>query len=392
MHNFSCYYVKHKKLIVKNFDFYYHLTNRKIMSNGSAKESNGCMICQGSSSIVSSCCGLPLCESCLVSIKKETTTCPNCQKPITTLVPILQPGGNATGASEEEKRAKKRAEIAARVEKAREEQAVRALIENFTSMLVQGVKSVAGTFQDCRRTQQEVPKSAQGAILRGLRNHLKKPWASLAEFCKEFGQTFMEFQSEFAQGSGPWQNLVGCWDYQAMHLVAIKNWHDTLPKGTVLLDPSAGKGLLAACLKVFGIPVVCNDIESQEFPFVTDILTMDGIQFLGSYIAANPETPVAIVLSWAPQKGHPGEHFSEATLRFAHATRNVLGVIHISEGWMGGVPGGRIGCTDTVEALVFKAEHFDTILDLPREYPPQWSFDGGMPINDHLTINVPKRD
>jgi hypothetical protein len=116
------------------------------------------------------------------------------------------------------------------------------------------------------------------------------------------------------------------------------------------MDPSSGKGLLAACLNVFGIPVVCNDIESQESPFVTGMSTMDGIQFLESYIAANPETPVAIVLSWAPQKGHPEEHFSEAIFRFAHATRNVLAVIHISEGWMGGVPGGRVGCTDTVEA------------------------------------------
>ena len=153
----------------------------------------------------------------------------------------------------------------------------------------------------------------------------------------------------------------------------------------------AGKGLLAACLNVFGIPVVCNDIESQQSPFVTDMSTMDGIQFMKSYIAANPETPVAIVLSWAPQKGHPGEHFSEAIFRFAHTTMNVLAVIHISEGWMGGVPGGRVGCTDTVEALVFKAEHFQTILDLPREYPPQWKNDCGIPIDDHLTINVPKR-
>jgi hypothetical protein len=157
------------------------------------------------------------------------------------------------------------------------------------------------------------------------------------------------------------------------------------------MDPCAGKGLLAACLKVFGIPVVCNDIESQESPFVTGMSTMDGIQFLESYIAANPETPVAIVLSWAPQKGHPGEHFSEAIFRFAHATRNVLAVIHISEGWMGGVPGGRVGCTDTVEALVFKADNFQTILDLPREYPAPWVKNDGIPIQDRLTINVPKR-
>jgi hypothetical protein len=201
---------------------------------------------------------------------------------------------------------------------------------------------------------------------------------------------FIEYQSEFAEGPGPWQNLVECWDFQPSHPLAIKEWCDTLQKGTVLLDPCAGKELLAACLKVFGIPVVCNDIESQDFKFVPEISIMDGIDFLNSYIAANPETPVVIVLSWAPQKGHQGEHISETIFRFAHATGNVQAVIHISEGWMGGVPE-RIGCIDTVEALKFKAEHFQTILDLPREYHPQWKHDAGMPIDDHLTINVPKR-
>lgn len=299
-----------------------------------------------------------------------------------------------SGASEEEikklQRAEKRAEIAARVAKAREEQADQALMEQFVSMFVQGAKSVTQKFEEIGKNPQKVPKGTQGAILRAFRNLLARPWDSPEKFCKEFGQMFRDFQSEFAEGSSPWHHLVGCWDFQATHLLAIKEWYNTLPKGTMLLDPSAGKGLLAACLKVFGIPVVCNDIESQESPFVTDMLIMDGIKFLKLYIAANPETPVAIVLSWAPQKGHTGEHFSEAIFRFAHETRNVLAVIHISEGWMGGVPG-RIGCTDTVEALVFKADNFQTILDLPREYPPQWSFDGGMPIDDHMTINVPRR-
>jgi hypothetical protein len=310
----------------------------------------------------------------------------------------LQQDGDTTGASEEEIkkiRDEKRAEIAARVAKARQEQADQAaqaaLIEQFVSMFVQGAKSMTEKFEKIGKNPQKVSKGTQGAIFRAFRNLLARPWESPEKFCQEFGQTFMEYQSEFAQGSGPWQHHVGCWDFQPTHLFAIKKWYDTLQKGTVLLDPCAGKGLLAACLKVFGIPVVYNDIESQECPFVNDMSTMDGIKFLESYIAANPETPVAIVLSWAPQKGHPGEHFSEAIFRFAHATMNVLAVIHISEGWMGGVRGERIGCTDTVEALVLKAEHFQTILDLPREYPPQWSFDGGMPIDDHLTINVPKR-
>ncbi len=51
--------------------------------------------------------------------------------------------GDATGASEEEIkriRAEKRAEIAARVAKAREEQADQALMEQFVSMFVQGAK------------------------------------------------------------------------------------------------------------------------------------------------------------------------------------------------------------------------------------------------------------
>jgi hypothetical protein len=79
------------------------------------------------------------------------------------------------------------------------------------------------------KNPQKIPKGTQGAIFRAFRNLLKKSWASLAEFCKEFGQTFKDSKSEFAEGSGPWQHLVGCWDFQA-------EWYDTLPKGTVLLE------------------------------------------------------------------------------------------------------------------------------------------------------------
>ena len=385
------------------------MTNRKIMSqkapNGDATGASEeqtkltesmCMICQKTTSDLSSCCGLPLCKNCFEGIaqlrddKTKLPICPNCIKPITALVPILQPSGDATGASGD--KTKKRAEIAARVAKAREDQADQALMEQFVSMLVQSAKSSTQHIEDRKKTRQKIPKGTQGAIIRAFRKLLARPWESSEKFCQEFGQTFMEYQLEFAEGSGPWQNLVGCWDFQATHLWAIKEWYDTLPKGTVLLDLCAGKGLLAACLKVFGIHVECNDIEPQESPFVTGMSTMDGIQFLESYIAANPETPVAIVLPWAPQKGHPGEHLSEAIFRFAHATRNVLAVIHISEGWMGGVPGGRIGCTDTVEALVFKDKHFQTILDLPRDYPAPWVKNDGIPIQDRLTINVPIRD
>lgn len=303
------------------------------------------------------------------------------------------PNGNASGASKEEIeriRAQKRAEIAAKVALARQKQAEEAMIDQFVSMFAQAARSMTEDLAQISKNPQKVSKGARGVILKTFGNLLKRSWGSLQSFCQEFGQTFRDFQSEFAEGPGPWQELVGCWDFQAKHLLAIKEWYDSLPKGTVLLDPCAGKGLLAACLKVFGIPVVCNDIESQDFKFVPEISTMDGIDFLNLYIATNPETPVVIVLSWAPQKGHQGEHISETIFRFAHATGNVQAVIHISEGWMGGVPG-RIGCTDTVEALVFKEENFQTILDIPREYHPQWKHDAGMPIDDHLTINVPKR-
>ena len=242
--------------------FFYHLTNRKIMSQkapngdatGASKEQ--CMICQKTISDLLSCCGYPLCKSCFEGItqlrddKKKPPICPNCQKPITALipiVPILQQDGDATGASEDEikriqaeKLAEKRAEIAARVAKAREDQADQAaqaeLMEQFVSMFVQGAKSVTQKFEEIGKNPQKVPKGTQGAILCAFRNLLKKPWESPEKFCQEFGQTFKDFQSEFAGGSGPWQNLVGCCDFQATHLLAIKEWYDTLPKGTVLLE------------------------------------------------------------------------------------------------------------------------------------------------------------
>ena len=149
----------------------------------------------------------------------------------------------STDASDEEiksNRDEKRAEIAARVAKAREDQADQAaqaaLMEQFVSMFVQVANSVTKKSKNIGKNPQKVPKSAQGAIYRGLRNLLKKPWASPDEFCQKFEQTFREIQSEFAQESGPWQNLVGCWDFQPTHLFAIKGWYDTLPKGTVLLE------------------------------------------------------------------------------------------------------------------------------------------------------------
>ena len=96
------------------------MTNRKIMSQ---KEPNGdatgasekqtiltesmCMICLESTSHLLS-CGHPLCKSCFDGIiqhyadKTKPPICPSCREPIKALipiVPILEPNGDATGAS-----------------------------------------------------------------------------------------------------------------------------------------------------------------------------------------------------------------------------------------------------------------------------------------------------
>jgi hypothetical protein len=71
---------------------------------------------------------------------------------------------DATRASEEETkriRAEKRAEIAARVAKAREEQVDQALMEQFVSMFVQGAKSVTEKFEKIGKNPQKVPKCTQ---------------------------------------------------------------------------------------------------------------------------------------------------------------------------------------------------------------------------------------
>jgi hypothetical protein len=103
-------------------------------------------------------------------------------------------------------------------------------------MFVQGAKAVTQKFEDIGKNPQKVPKGTQVAILREFRKLLARPWESPEKFCQVFGQTFKDSKSEFAVSSGPWQHLVGCWDFQATHLLAIKKWHDTLPKGTVLLE------------------------------------------------------------------------------------------------------------------------------------------------------------
>jgi hypothetical protein len=101
------------------------------MSHGSNSDSTGAseelMICQKQSFGLLSCCGYPLCGGCFDTIKKlcgddtKPPICPNCQKLIMALfpiIPILKSDGDATRASDEEVKrlraervAKARAEI-----------------------------------------------------------------------------------------------------------------------------------------------------------------------------------------------------------------------------------------------------------------------------------------
>ncbi len=109
-------------------------------------------------------------------------------------------------------------------------------MEQFVSMLVQGAKDETEKVTKIMKNPQKIPKCTQRAIFCSFRNLFKKHWESPEKFCQEFGQTFKDSKSEFAEGSGPCQHYVGCWDFQATHLLAIKKWFETLPKGTVLLE------------------------------------------------------------------------------------------------------------------------------------------------------------
>jgi hypothetical protein len=237
-----------------------------------------------------------------------------------------------------------------------------------------------------------MPPRVKKAIRRQLKQLFEREYASFEEFCKQMKKDYIDLQSEYDESPGDWQHLVSCWDFQPEHLWAIKQWYDSLPKGTVLLDPCAGKGFLAACLQKSGITVVTNDFEEQEFSFSScETSRLDGRTFVLNFIAKNPGVPVAVLISWAPQEGHSGSDLSRGLFQLANEIDTVQGVIHISEGRIDRRPGGMIGCTDTEEALQYKEANFTDVVFMEREYPPQWRIGALMPIKDALSIAVPNR-
>lgn len=285
-------------------------------------------------------------------------------------------------------RAAKRAEIAERVAIARRQKAEEdAGIEMACSFF----GAVADSFALPKNPQTMPPRVAK-AIRRQLKQVLEREYVLFDDFCEDMRKLYLDLQSEYDESPGLWQHLVSCWDAQPEHLWAMKQWHDSSPKGTVLLDPCAGNGFLAACLQKMEIPVVTNDFEQQDFSFSSgETSRMDGRDFILNFIAKNPGVPVAIVLSWAPQEGHSGSELSRAIFQLANEIDTVQGVIHISEGRIDRRPGGMIGCTDTEEALDYKEANFTDVVFREREYPPQWRIGALMPIKDALSIAVPNR-
>jgi hypothetical protein len=166
-----------------------------------------------------------------------------------------------------------------------------------------------------------------------------------------------------------------------------------LPPGTPILSPLSGRGFLEACLKKLGLVVICNDINrpADGFTFVdaSQMSQRDGLDFLRSYHAGNPDTPFAILVSWAPQKGHPGSEISEKIFRFASECPTSVGVFHVSEG---NQDDGNYGCTDTEEAFVVIETKFDRVWRVNRK-PPIWkkTDPSHADIADYLSWRIPRR-
>jgi hypothetical protein len=386
--------------------FFYHLTNRKIMSqkapNGDATGASEeqCMICQKTTSNLLSCCGNPLCKSCFEGItqlrddKKKPPICPNCQKPITALipiVPILQQDGDATGASEDEikriqaeKLAKKRAEIAARVAKARQEQEQMKQLVSIFSNFETALSSYVAENPRLQRIHE---------VRASLKRNLDDPTSTPEKFLERMDQACNEAQKEFAADWKLWQHEIACWDFNPKQLLQILEQMRKLPPGTPILSPLSGRGFLEACLQRLGLVVICNDLEkpADGFTFVdaSQISQRDGLDFLRSYHAGNPDTPFAILVSWAPQKGHPGSEISEKIFRFASECPTSVGVFHISEG---NQDDGNYGCTDTEEAFVVIEEHFNRLWRVNRQKPIWKKTDPShLDIADYLSWRVPRR-
>jgi hypothetical protein len=347
---------------------------------------SGCKICQGSTSHLLICCGNPICIGCFGSINQQSDgetkspLCPFCRKPNSQLCPI-EP------LSTEQIRAMKRAEIAAKVALARQKQAEEAMLEQFVSMF----GALGTALSSCSAANPRLPR------IRNIRESFKRilddQTLTQEEFLYTMNQAYNEAQKEFETDCGLWQLKVSCWDFNIKQLQHICAEMLKLPPGTPILSPLAGRGFLESCLQRFGLVVICNDIENpaDEFTFVdaAQMSCRDGFDFLKSYHAEHPDIQFAILVSWAPQKGHLGSEISEKIFTFASDCPKSVGVFHVSEG---NQDDGNYGCTDTEEAFAVIEAKFTRVLKIPRQRPIWKKTDPShADIADYLSWRVPRR-
>jgi hypothetical protein len=213
------------------------------------------------------------------------------------------------------------------------------------------------------------------------------------QFLERMDRVYNEAQNEFATDCRLWQNEVSCWDFNRKQLLQILEQMRKLPPGTPILSPLCGRGFLEACLQRLGLGFICNDLEkpADGFTFVdgSQMSRGDGLDFLKSHHAEHPDTPFAILVSWAPQKGHPGSEISAKIFRFASECPTSVGVFHVSEG---NQDDDNYGCTDTQEAFEVIEERFTREWKIVRQRPIWRKLNPAhADIADYLSWRVPRR-
>ena len=295
------------------------------------------------------------------------------------------PNGHASGGAV---RDQKRAEIEAKVAAARRKmEAEKAMLEQFVSMF--GALETA--LSSCSAANPRLPRIRD--VRASLKRILDDQTLTQEQFFERMNKVYNDTQTEFATDCGLWQHEVSCWDFNIKQLQQIHVQMQKLPPGTPILSPLAGRGFLEACLQKLGLVVICNDIEKPDdgFTFVdgAQMSQRDGLDFLWSHHAERPDTPFAILVSWAPQKGHPGSEISEKIFKFASECSISVGVFHVSEG---NIDDGNYGCTDTEEAFAVIEDKFGRVWRVNRQ-PPIWkkSDPSHADIADYLSWRVPRR-
>jgi hypothetical protein len=285
-------------------------------------------------------------------------------------------------------RDQKRAEIEAKVAAAREKiEAEKAMLEQFVSMF----GALGTALSSCSAANPRLPHIHE--LRASFKSILADQTLTQEQFLEKMYQAYNEAQKEFATDCGLWQREVSCWDFNSKHLLQILEQMLKLPSGTPILSPLCGRGFFEACLQRLGLVVICNDLEkpADGFTFVdgAQMSCGDGLDFLQSYHAEHPDTKFAILVSWAPQKGHPGSEISEKIFRFASDCPTSVGVFHVSEG---NQDDGNYGCTDTEAAFAVIEAKFNRVWKIPRQRPIWKKTDPShADIADYLSWRVPRR-